>query len=94
MHSMSNCHQKNRNATRAIRRIAGLVLAANLFAVLPVALGRDAARPCERKDEARRDVDAMHAVDVDAVSAPGLSFAPQPETVEVLRRYYKELNQR
>lgn len=49
MHSMSNCHQKNRNATRAIRRIAGLVLAANLFAVLPVAFGRDAARPCERK---------------------------------------------
>ena len=64
MHSMSNCHQKNRNATRAIRRIAGLVLAANLFAVLPVAFGRDAARPCERKGVARRDVDAMHAVGI------------------------------
>lgn len=38
--------------------------------------------------------DSTAAVDADAVSAPGLSFAPQPETVEVLRRHYKELNQR
>lgn len=38
--------------------------------------------------------DPTATVDADAVSAPGLSFVPQPETVEVLRRYYKELNQR